>query len=491
MRLSDGEHKPPFRPSPEISQDEPAFVTQRTPRLRILIPVMVAMAFLMEQLDSTIITTAIPDMARSLGTSPVHLNTAVTAYVLTVAAFIPVSGWMADRFGARRVFIAALAIFTIASALCGVANSYGMLVAMRILQGLGGAMMTPVGRLILLRSFPRREMMTAMLYMTLPAIIGPVIGPLLGGFLTTYLSWRWIFYANIPFGIAGIVLALRCLDDARSETRSRFDLRGFLMVGSGIVLLQFALENVSHPVVSTPMMLSLSFTGVLLLFLFAHHARTAASPVVDLTLFRDRAFAVGTLAGGLSRIAINGVPFLLPLMLQLGFGMSAIASGSLTFLISAGAVLSRWAMSSLLRRFGFAKLLTGSAITSAILLAGFALIGETTPAWAIMLYIFIFGLVRAAHFMGTNTLAYADLSDSRLSSATSLGGILQQLSVSLGVSVSASLLAVLNLDNGPLTTGDFHVAFLVLAILPLLAIPGFLLLRDEDGRQVSGYRAGR
>ncbi|WP_248312111.1 DHA2 family efflux MFS transporter permease subunit [Bosea sp. BK604] len=466
-------------------------MTQRDPRLRVLIPVLVAMAFLMEQLDSTIIVTAIPDMARSLDTSPVRLNTAVTAYVLTVAAFIPVSGWFADRFGARRVFVAALAIFSIASALCGLAESYGMLVAMRILQGLGGAMMTPVGRLILLRSFPRRELVTAMLYMTLPAVIGPVIGPLLGGFLTSYLSWRWIFYANIPFGLAGIVLALRYLKDVPSETRSRFDFRGFLMVASGVVMLQFALENVSHPVVPAPVTLALLVVGALLLLAFARYARAAPAPVVDLTLFRERSFMVGTLPGGLCRIAINGVPFLLPLMLQLGFGMSAIASGSLTFVVSIGAVLSRWTMSYLLRRFGFARLLVGSAVASSVLMAGFALVSPSTPAWAILLYIFVFGLARATQFMGSNTLAYADLHDSKLSRATSLGGILQQLSVSLGVSLSAVLLTLLNPDGGPLTPADFHHAFLTLSVLPILAIPGFLLLRDEDGRQVSGYRAGK
>jgi len=475
-------------PPAEDTPDEASFATQRDPRLRILIPVLVAMAFLMEQLDSTIITTAIPDMARSLGTSPVRLNVAVTAYVLTVAAFIPVSGWFADRFGTRRVFVLALIVFTIGSMLCGMAGSFGMLVAMRVVQGLGGAMMTPVGRLILLRSFPRKDLVTAMLYMTLPAVIGPVVGPLLGGFLTTYLSWRWIFYANIPFGLIGIALALRYVDDSRSATRSRFDLRGFLMVGVGVVLLQFGLENISHPVVSTPVVVGLMIVAVVLLASFAGYARTVAAPVVDLTLFRLRSFAVATLAGGLCRIAINGVPFLLPLMLQLGFGMSPIASGSLTFIVSIGAVMSRWMMSQLLRRFGFGTLLTGSALAAAALLAGFTLIGPGTPAWLIMIYIFLVGLARSTQFMGSNTLAYSDMPDDKLSRATSLAGILQQLSISLGVSVSAMLLTLLNPDGGPLTPSDFHHAFLMLAILPLLAIPGFLMLRAEDGSQVSGYR---
>jgi MFS family permease len=217
------------------------FAVQRDPKLRILIPMVVAIAFLMEQLDSTIIATAIPDMSRSLSVAPVQMNLAVTAYVVTLAVFIPLSGWFADRFGARRIFIFALALFTVGSALCGLSDTFAQLVATRILQGIGGAMMTPVGRLILLRSFPRSELVTAMTYMTVPAIMGPVIGPLLGGVLTTYASWRWIFYVNLPFGAAGIALALRFMEDTRGDTTIRFDFPGFLLVGTGIALLQFGM----------------------------------------------------------------------------------------------------------------------------------------------------------------------------------------------------------------------------------------------------------
>jgi len=470
---------------------EQSFATQRNPHLRLLIPMIVAVAFLMEQLDSTIITTAIPDIARSLAATPVQMNLAITAYVLTVAVFIPVSGWFADRFGARRIFVLALVIFTIGSALCGAADTFPMLVATRALQGLGGAMMTPVGRLILLRSFPRSELMTAMTYMSLPAIMGPVIGPLLGGFLTTYTSWRWIFYVNLPFGTAGILLALRFVEDVRGEASPRFDFPGFLMVGGGVALLQFGMENVSHPVMSAPAIVGMVVVAAALLAGFRFYARHVTDPAVDLSLFRQRTFAVGTLAGGLCRVGLNGAPFLLPLMLQVGFGMSPVVSGSLTFVSSAGALLLRLVSSRLLRSFGFNKVLAGSAILGSAVLAGFALIEPDTPRWLIGLYVLVFGLVRSTQFMTSNTLSYADTPAAQLSRATSLGGVLQQLSVSFGVSLSAMLLSLVTSGNHALTPARFHEVFLLTAILPLLSVPGFLLLRPEDGVQVSRYRRGQ
>jgi EmrB/QacA subfamily drug resistance transporter len=468
--------------------DDPPFATQRDPRLRLLIPIIVAVAFLMEQLDSTIITTAIPDIARSLATTPVRMNLAVAAYVLTLAVFIPVSGWFADRFGARRIFVLALVVFTVGSALCGAATSFPMLVAMRALQGLGGAMMTPVGRLILLRSFPRSQLVTAMTYVTLPAIAGPVMGPLLGGLITTYASWRWIFYVNLPFGLAGVAMALRFVEDVRSEASGPFDVLGFLLVGGGVALLQFGMENVGRPMIPLWAVGGVIGGAALLLVGFAGHARRIAAPAVDLRLFRLRSFAVGTLAGGLCRIAMNGPPFLLPLMLQVGFGMSPIASGSLTFVGSLGALAVRSVSTRVLRAHGFDRVLLASAIAGAALLAGFALIEPSTPPWIIAAYIFVFGLVRSTQFMSSNTLAYADMPRGDLSRATSLGGVLQQLTVSFGVSLAAMLLGMVSAGGETLTPARFHEVFLLMALLPLLAIPGFLRLRPEDGVEVSGHR---
>ena len=461
---------------------------QRNPRLRILIPMVVAIAFLMEQLDATIITTAIPNMSRSLGVTPVRMNLAVTSYVLTLAVFIPVSGWFADRFGARRIFILALAIFTIGSALCGAVDNFFELVGTRILQGLGGAMMTPVGRLILLRSFPRSELVRAMTYMALPAVIGPIMGPLLGGFLTTYASWRWIFYLNLPFGAIGIFLALRYLDDIREEAGKRFDFPGFLMVGAGFALLQFGMDNVGRPTLSTSTIALILVTAAALFWTFGYYARRVQAPAVDLALFRLRSFAVGTLAGGLCRVAMNATPFLLPLMLQIGFGMSPIGSGSLTFVGTIGILMVRFIIGRLLRAFGFEKMLVGSAIAASCVLAGFSLIGPQTPHWLIGCYVFVNGLVQALQFMTSNTLSYSDASEAQLSQATSLGGVIQQLTVSFGVSIGAMLLSLLSGSDHALTPAKFHAAFLIVALLPLLAIPGFMRLRPEDGIQVSGYR---
>jgi EmrB/QacA subfamily drug resistance transporter len=467
------------------------FPTEQDRRLRVIIPAVVGIAFLMEQLDSTIIATAIPQMASALGTTPLRLNLAITAYVLTLAVFIPVSGWFADRFGGRRIFALALLIFTISSALCGISQNFEMLLVMRVFQGLGGAMMTPVGRLVLLRSFPRSELVTAMTYMTLPAVIGPVVGPLLGGVLTSALSWRWIFYVNIPFGLLGIFMALRYFGDVRGTRAVKFDFLGFLIVGLGAALLQFGIENIGRPMIPTPLIGVVLAAGIVLLIAFGWHARRIADPAVDLTLFRLRSFSVGTLAGGLCRVGINGVPFLLPLMLQVGFGMSPIMSGSLTFVSAASSLLVRPVAGHALRLFGFGNVLFWSAVAASMLIAGFALIEPNTPHLLIAAYVFVFGLSRASQFMTSNTLSYADMPSAQLSNATSLGGVLQQLSVSFGVSLGAMFLGLVTREGAPLTPETFHQVFLLMAVIPLLSLPGFLFLRADDGAEVSKYRLKR
>ncbi len=458
-----------------------------SPRLRILIPIIVALAFLMDQLDSTIITTAVPQMAKSLNATPLQLNIAVTAYVLTLAVFIPLSGYLADRFGARRVFITALSIFTIGSGLCGFASSFPMLIAMRVVQGLGGAMMTPVGRLILIRSFPRSELVTAMTYMTLPALLGPLLGPLLGGILTTYLSWRWIFYVNLPFGLIGIALALRFVTDKASDPELRFDFRGFLLIGSGLALFQVGMDNIGQPSLPASVIAIIMVVAIILLGGFGYYATHTVQPVMNLSLFRFRLFAIGTLAGGIARISINGTPFLLPLMLQVGFGLSPVASGSLVLFASAGALFVRSFIARMLRHFGFGRALTATTVFGACIIAGFGLMTPDTPHWFIAGYVFVYGLLRSVQFMGSNMLSYSEMPDKFLSQATSLFGVFQQLTVSIGVSLSATTLGLISDHGANLTPTNFHIVFFATSLLALFALPSYLSLKPEDGASVSGY----
>jgi EmrB/QacA subfamily drug resistance transporter len=403
--------------------------------------------------------------------------------------FIPVSGWIADRFGARRVFAAALLIFTIASAFCGLAQSLPVLIVTRVVQGFGGAMMTPVGRLILLRSFPRSELVTAMTYMSIPAIIGPTIGPLLGGVLTTYANWRWIFYVNVPIGMIGILLAMRYVQDVRLDRPPRFDIPGFLLCGAGLSMLQFALENIGHPVVPGPFVLGFGAIALALLLTYGVYARRHADPALDLSLFSIRTFRVSTMAGGVSRIGVNAVPFMLPLLFQIGFGLSPVQSGSLTFVVSLGAMAVRPLSLRLLRRLGFRSLLTANGVVCAGVIALFALTTGQTPHWLIFIHVMGFGVVRSIQFMNTNALTYADTPASKLSNSTSLGGVIQQLTVSFGVSIAATLLALIAGPGVLPTVADFHHAFLLVALITLVSAPGFLLLAPNDAAHVSRHTA--
>jgi EmrB/QacA subfamily drug resistance transporter len=454
----------------------------------LLIPIVVACSFFMEQLDSTIITTAIPAMARSLGTEPVRLSLAITSYILSLAVFIPISGWFADRFGSRRVFCAAIVVFTTGSALSGIAPSLPFLVVTRVLQGMGGAMLSPVGRLILLRSFPKEELARAMAYVAIPALIGPTVGPVLGGFLTTYFNWRWIFYVNIPVGLIGIALALRFVEDFRATTPSRFDLRGFIIVGIGLATLQFGFENVGRHVLA-PAAIAVTFAAAsVALGLYGWHARRHPNPVLDLGLFRMRTFRIGTLVGGICRTGMNAVPFLLPLLFQLGFGLSPLRSGLLTFASAIGSLSVRPMSASLLRLLGFRRLMFGNAIVVACVMAGFTLLRPDTPHWLVLGYVMMFGVVRTTQFNTSNMLAYSEIPPARLSRSTSLGSALQQLTLGFGVSISAALLDLVMPREGTPTLGEFHTVFLVMALIPLLAAPGFLPLAETDGIEVSRHR---
>jgi EmrB/QacA subfamily drug resistance transporter len=473
-----------------LSDAGPSSHTAGEPRPRVLIPLIVGCAFFMEGLDSTMIAVSIPAMADSLGESPLRLNLVITSYLLSLAVFIPVSGWIADRLGARRVFCAAVLIFAGGSALCGLATNLPMLIAMRVVQGFGGAMMTPVGRLILLRSFPRAGLVSAMNWMTIPAMIGPMVGPIVGGVLTSYASWRWIFYLNIPIGVIGGGLALWLFENFRAPAPARFDLVGFVIAGVGLFLLELAIENVGRPIF--PPALGFTFFPLALLMLLAywHHARHSPSPVLDLNLLSIKTFNIGTVTGGVCRMGLDATPFMLPLLFQVGFGLSPIEAGYLSFSSTLGAMFVRTFSRLLLRLAGFRRTLVGGALLSAAVTAAYALLSADTPHWVIVLVVLLAGCIRSIQYLALNTISYADVPVAMLSRSTSVGGVVQQLARGFGIAIGAALLAVVARTDR-VTTEDFRIVFLLIALIPLFSAFGFLRLTPADGAEVSGYLAGK
>ena len=456
-------------------------------RRRILIPLVIGCAFFMEGLDSTMIAVAIPDMARSLGANPLRLNLVIATYLLSLAVFIPLSGWIADRLGARVVFCAAIAIFATGSALCGISANLPMLLLMRVVQGFGGAMMTPVGRLILLRSFPRSGLVSAMNWMTIPAMIGPTVGPIVGGFLTSNFSWRAIFYLNVPIGVAGVLLSLYLIDNFRAPAPTRFDLRGFLLAGCGLAFLQFAIENLGRPILPKGLGSLLFPAALAVLLLYLWHARLREDPILDLRLLRIRTFRVGTVTGSLCRMGLDATPFLLPLLFQVGFGLSPFHAGLLTFSSSLGAMLVRTFSGWFLRVFGFRRLLAGNACLAAAVTAACGLLRADTPVWLVVALLLLSGCVRSIQYLGLNAVSYADVPPPLLSKSTSVGGVAQQLARGFGVAIGAALLALIA-GSAHLTVGDFQLALLLTALIPLLSALGFLRLSPVDGAEVSGHR---
>ena len=455
-------------------------------RRAIVVALIVGCAFFMEGLNSTMIAVSIPAMAKSLGQSPLRLNLVIATYLLSLAVFIPVSGWIADRLGARVVFCSAIAIFTTGSALCGIAPNLPLLLAMRVIQGFGGAMMTPVGRLILLRSFPRSDLVTAMNWMTIPAMIGPTAGPIVGGFVTTWFSWRAIFFLNLPIGILGLVLALHLLENFRAPAPTRFDLRGFVISGLGLALFEVAIENLGRPILPGALGAAFFPAALAILALYGWHSRHCNDPVLDLTLFRIRTFRIGTVTGGFCRIGLDAAPFLLPLLFQVGFGMSAIQSGLLTFSSSVGAMAVRTLAGPLLHLFGFRRLLAGTAFLAAIVTAACGLLRADTPIWLTVALVLLSGCVRSVQYLALNTVSYADMPGPLLSKGTSVAGVAQQVARGFGVAVGAALLAVI---AGPtkVSVGDFRLTFFLVGLIPLIGAFGFLRLTPTDGAAVSRH----
>ena len=460
------------------------------PLRQVLVPLIVACALFMENLDSTVIATALPAIARSLDEDPLRLNLAITSYLLSLAVFIPLSGWVADRYGARSVFRAAIVVFTLGSACCGAAQSLPELVAARILQGMGGAMMVPVGRLVMLRTVPKSELVRAMSFLTVPALIGPVLGPPLGGFIVTYSSWRWIFYINLPIGVLGIVLATLFIENVKESGDWPLDLRGFLLAGAGLAGLMFGFETAGRGVLPLPLVAALLAAGALSTVLYVLHSRVHSYPIIDLKLLRIPTFAAAVTGGSLFRIGIGALPFLLPLMLQLGFGLTPFASGLLTFASAAGAMTMKMTAAPIIRTFGFRRVLLGNAVISCVFVMSYALFTPTTPHWLILAAFLAGGFFRSLQFTSTNTLIFADVPPPLMSRATSFQSMAQQLSVSIGVGIGALLLHVTLLLHGrsELQAGDFSGAFLAVALISLSSILFYLPLAREAGAEMSGHR---
>jgi EmrB/QacA subfamily drug resistance transporter len=453
------------------------------------LPWLVATVLFMEQLDSTIVNTAVPAMAHSLGVTPLSLKAVVTSYILSLAVGIPVSGWMADRFGTRRVFGSAVALFTLASVLCGLAVNVPMLVAARILQGVGAAMMTPVGRLAIVRTFPKSELLRAMNFVIIPALIGPLLGPTVGGLIVHWLSWRDIFFVNVPVGLAALWLIHRHMPDYQGSGSRPLDVVGLALFGAGTALLSWLLEIFGEHEIdttSTCLLLLLSFA---LLSAYVAHARRTHHPLLDLALFKVRTFRVSVAGGFVTRLGIGGLPFLLPLLYQLGLGLPAWESGLLMMPAAAAAMVMKLIARPLLRRHGYRRILIVNTVMIGITIALFSFVRDGTPLALIVMLSLAQGLFNSLQFTSINSMAYADIEERDASMASTIASSMQQLSMSFGLACG-SLLAAWYLGKLPQSdhlsvTHALHGAFLTLAALTLLSSGFFWTLRRNDGESVS------
>jgi EmrB/QacA subfamily drug resistance transporter len=456
-----------------------------------LIPLIVATALFMENMDSTVIATSLPAIAADIGTSPLTLKLAITSYLLSLAVFIPASGWTADRFGARMVFALAVLVFMVGSIGCALSSSVMHFVIARILQGMGGAMMTPVGRLVLLRSVDKSALVNAMAWVTVPALIGPVIGPPLGGFITTYLSWHWIFLINIPIGLLGIFLAMKYIDPIKSTDPERFDLYGLVLAGIGLAGMAFGLSVAGLNLLPWSVVAALVGIGSISMTLYVWHARRTGSPVLDFSLLRLSTMRAAIIGGFMFRLGIGALPFLLPLLMQVGFGLTPFQSGLVTFASAMGAMGMKTLAARIIRTFGFRNMMTVNAIVSASFLGACALFTPTTPLLVIMIILVVGGFFRSLEFTAINTVAYAEVQPLQISRATTLVSVNQQLAVSTGVAVGAfSVESTLWLRHQVELSADvFAPAFVVVALISAASSYLFWQMPDDAGHEISGRRA--
>ena len=451
-----------------------------------LLPFIIACALFIENMDSTVLATSLPAMAREFGVAPVALKFALTAYLASLAVFIPISGWIADRYGARRTFVAAIGVFLIGSLACAISGSLEALVAARFLQGVGGAMMVPVGRLVLLQNTPKSELVAALSYLTIPALLGPVFGPPLGGFITTYFDWRWIFLINVPFALLGMGLGWRYVPEHRETDVPPLDWQGFLWCAGGLLSILFGVSSLGRHMVSDRITFGALAIGGLMLWAFVLHVRQVARPLLDFSLLRFTSFRVGVIGGSAFRIGIGALPFLLPLLMQLGFGLSPFASGLTTFVSAVGAMFMKTAATRILHRYGFRRVLGVNAIAAGASIALCALFTPTFPHVLLMAVLFLGGLLRSLQFTALNAITYAEVEGAELSRATSFSSTVQQLAATLGIAFGSLVLEAASAVLGPTSLAPYSVAFLAVGLLAASSSWWASRLSANAGDELSG-----
>ena len=460
------------------------------PVTKRLLPWVVAIAFFMQTLDGTILNTTLPTMARDLGESPLRMQSVVIAYMLTVALFIPASGWLADRFGTRRAFLSAIVLFSLGSLLCALSPSLPWLTAARVLQGIGGALLLPVGRLAILRGFPRSELLKVLSFVTIPGLVGPLLGPPLGGWIVEVASWHWVFLINLPVGVLGVFASLRYMPDLRGETGQRFDWPGFTTFSLGLVLVTLGLQGLGEHAIGAPLSILLVMGGLAAMAAYWVHAARAEKPLFSLTLFQIPTFSVGILGNLFARLGSGAMPFLTPLFLQVGLGYSPSRAGLTMVPIVLGAMLIKFFAEPVIRRFGYRRVLVVNTLLLGGFIAGFSLVDASTPHAAILVYLALFGVVNSMQFTAMNTLTLGDLDPVRASGGNSLLSVVMQLSMSLGVAAAGALLAAfatpivipIASDVGPSNLlHTFHATYVCMGALSALAAGIFFQLGRREG----------
>jgi EmrB/QacA subfamily drug resistance transporter len=456
-----------------------------------LLPWLVAVAFFMESLDTTILNTAVPAIAEALKVAPLSMKAVLSSYTLSLAVFIPISGWMADRYGTRRVFASAIGLFTLGSFLCGISSNIHWLVACRVLQGCGGAMMVPVGRLTIVRTFAKSELIRAMSFVAIPGLVGPMLGPIAGGLIVAYFHWRVIFFVNLPIGLAGLILVYVHLPDYR-EKSNPLDVVGLILFGSGIALLSYVLEVFGEHTLSVGEILGLLAISIALLAGYGLHAAKVPFPLLELSLFRIRTFRAAVSGSFFTRLGIGGIPFILPLLYQVGMGFSPIHSGLLMMPQAIAAMSLKMTMPGILARFGYRGVLISNTVILGLLIVLFATIGVGTPVWLIIAQMFCFGFFSSLQYTSMNTLVYADVSEEQASSASSIASTMQQMSISFGVA-TASLVTAMFIPNRfhsspPQMIHGIHDGFFVLGGLTVLSTIVFRELKSLDGNTTSQHK---